>query len=300
MNIYKIKRKIYLYTQYFLPKLLITKFFGYIAKKKLKIVTTILIYIFIKIYKINIKDAKHSNIFYYKTFNHFFTRKINMNSRFFYKKDYHIIQNTDGIINQIGFIKKNKIFQFKGCKYSLDALVGNFLNISKIFKNGNFINIYLSPKEYHRVHMSYDGFLLKIIYIPGKLFPVNEIISQNLCNLFVLNERVIFLFKTSFGFMAQILIGAQIVGSINTSWSGNIIPFRKKMMKCWNWPYIENYSQKDSIFLKKGEEMGYFNIGSTVITLFPPKTIIFNKDLKKGIKTKIGELLATTIISKKK
>ncbi|QJC37291.1 phosphatidylserine decarboxylase [Enterobacteriaceae endosymbiont of Donacia thalassina] len=289
------KKKLYLYIQNILPQLLITNFFGYISKKKLSIITTSLIFLFIKIYKINMKETKYPNIFYYKTFNKFFIRKLNMDNRPIDNNKNHIIQNTDGTINELGIIKKNQIFQFKGCKYSLYNLIGKNNNINKIFTNGYFINVYLSPKDYHRVHMSYDGFLLKMIYIPGKLFPVNNIISQNLCNLFILNERVIFVFKTSFGLMIKILIGAQIVGSIYTSWYGSVISSRKNNIQIWNWPYIQNFYKKDFIFLKKGKEMGYFNIGSTVITLFPPNTIKFNPLLKKGLKTKIGELLAYII-----
>ncbi|QJC35660.1 archaetidylserine decarboxylase [Enterobacteriaceae endosymbiont of Donacia sparganii] len=289
------KKKIYLYIQYLLPKLLITNFFGYISKKKLNIITTSLIFLYIKIYKINMKETQNPNIFYYKTFNKFFIRKLNMNNRPIDNNKNHIIQNTDGVINELGVIKKNKLFQFKGCQYSLYNLIGQDNNINKIFTNGYFINVYLSPQDYHRVHMSCSGILFKMIYIPGKLFPVNNIVSENLCNLFILNERVIFVFKTSFGFMIKILIGAQIVGSIYTSWYGRIIPPRKNKIKIWNWPYIDNFNKKDFIFLKKGEEMGYFNIGSTVITLFPPKTIKFNPILKKGLKIKIGELLASII-----
>ncbi|WP_168893025.1 archaetidylserine decarboxylase [Enterobacteriaceae endosymbiont of Donacia marginata] len=289
------KKKLYIYIQNLLPKLLITKFFSYISKKKLSIITTFFIFLFIKIYKINMKETKYPNIFYYKTFNKFFIRKLNMNNRPIDNNKHHIIQNTDGIINQLGIIKKNKLFQFKGCEYSLYDLLGQNNNINKIFTNGYFINIYLSPKNYHRIHMSYNGFLLKMIYIPGKLFPVNNIFSENLCNLFILNERVIFLFKTSFGFMVKILIGAQIVGNIYNSWSGLVISSRRNKIKTWNWPYIKNFYKKDSIFLKKGEEMGYFNLGSTVITLFPPKTIKFNPVLKKGLNIKIGELLAYII-----
>ncbi|QJC36063.1 phosphatidylserine decarboxylase [Enterobacteriaceae endosymbiont of Donacia cincticornis] len=287
------KKKIYLYIQRFLPKLFVTNIFGYLSKKKLNIITTFFIFLFIKFYKINMKETKYPNIFYYKTFNKFFIRKLNMFNRPIDNNKNHIIHNSDGIINEIGFIKKNKLFQFKGCKYSLYNLIGYNKYINKIFTNGNFINVYLSPKNYHRVHMSYNGILLKMIYIPGKLFPVNNIITNNLCNLFVLNERVVFLFKTKFGFMIKILIGAQIVGSIHTSWYGSIVPPRKNKILTWNWPYINNFNKKDFIFLKKGEEMGYFDIGSTVITLFPPKTIKFNPILKKGFKIKVGELLAS-------
>ncbi|QJC35251.1 phosphatidylserine decarboxylase [Enterobacteriaceae endosymbiont of Donacia proxima] len=287
------KKKIYLYIQRYLPKLFITNIFGYLSKKKLNFITTFFIFLFIKIYKINMKETKYPNIFYYKTFNAFFIRKLDMFNRPIDNNKNHIIHNSDGIINEIGCIKKNKLFQFKGCKYSLYNLIGNNKYINKIFSNGNFINVYLSPKNYHRVHMSYNGFLLKMIYIPGKLFPVNNIITNNLCNLFILNERIVFLFKTKFGLMIKILIGAQIVGSIHTSWSGLIIPPRANKILTWNWPYINNFNKKDFIFLKKGEEIGYFNIGSTVITLFPPKTIKFNPILKKGLKIKIGELLAS-------
>ncbi|QJC33661.1 phosphatidylserine decarboxylase [Enterobacteriaceae endosymbiont of Donacia provostii] len=288
------KKKIYLlYIQRFLPKFFFTKICGYLSKKKLNIITTFLIFIFIKIYKINMKETKYPNIFYYKTFHKFFIRKLNMSNRPIDNNKNHIIHNSDGIINGIGNIKKNKIFQFKGCKFSLYNLIGQDYNLNNIFDNGKFINVYLSPKNYHRIHMSYTGILLKIVYIPGTLFPVNNIISHNLCNLFTLNERVVFLFKTQFGLMIKILIGAQIVGSIYSSWYGPIIPPRKNKIIIWNWPYINNFYKKDSVFLKKGEEIGYFSIGSTVITLFPPKIIKFNPILKIGKTVKVGELLAS-------
>jgi phosphatidylserine decarboxylase len=161
--------------------------------------------------------------------------------------------------------------------------------MADLFRNGSFVTTYLSPRDYHRVHMPCNGILREMIYVPGDLFSVNHLTAQNVPNLFARNERVICLFDTEFGPMAQILVGATIVGSIETVWAGTITPPREGVIKRWTWPAGES---EGSVALLKGQEMGRFKLGSTVINLFAPGKVNLVESLKSLSVTKIGQPLA--------
>jgi len=196
---------------------------------------------------------------------------------------------ADGVISQLGRIEEDKILQAKGHNYSLEALLaGNYLMADK-FRNGTFATTYLSPRDYHRVHMPCNGILREMIYVPGDLFSVNHLTAQNVPNLFARNERVICLFDTEFGPMAQILVGATIVGSIETVWSGTVTPPREGVIKRWTWPAGES---ENAIALLKGQEMGRFKLGSTVINLFAPGKVNLVEGLQSLSVTRLGEALA--------
>ena len=159
-----------------------------------------------------------------------------------------------------------------------------------MFRNGSFVTTYLSPRDYHRVHMPCNGILREMIYVPGDLFSVNHLTAQNVPNLFARNERVICLFDTEFGPMVQILVGATIVGSIETVWSGTVTPPREGIIKRWTWPAGDS---EGSVALLKGQEMGRFKLGSTVINLFSPGKVTLIEQLHSLSVTKIGQPLAT-------
>ncbi|BAC24574.1 psd [Wigglesworthia glossinidia endosymbiont of Glossina brevipalpis] len=275
--------------QYYLPKMLITKFFGWLAEKKAGIITYWIILFFIKIYKINLKEIKTKDIKSYNTFNDFFSRRIKIDCR---RIDYDpsiIICPADGIITNFGYIENTEKLQLKNHNYTLKSLLAQNETMIDIFQHGIFFTTYLSPKNYHRIHMPCDGSLIKMIYVPGQLFSVNLKFYKNISNIFSKNERVICLFKTNFGYMIQILVGSIISGTISTSWYGKINYKRDGIIKLWK--YNINSNNKP-IFLKKGDEMGFFTLGSTVITLFSKKNILIKENLSNYKEVRVGDVLA--------
>ncbi|HCK62694.1 MAG TPA: phosphatidylserine decarboxylase, partial [Gammaproteobacteria bacterium] len=199
-------------------------------------------------------------------FNDFFTRSLKLNARPI--ADSAIICPVDGAVSQVGAINNTQILQAKGRDYSVEQLLGNDPRSAE-FSDGFFTTIYLSPKDYHRIHMPYDGKLISMDYIPGDLFSVNQQTAQKVDNLFARNERVVCYFETEFGLCAFVLVGAIFVGSMQTVWHGQINPPYKKQVQHFDY-------QDQNITLKKGEEMGRFNMGSTIIMLSPNQDNPFN------------------------
>lgn len=288
--------KIQIILQYLLPKRWITYVIGLGASWKGKWITRCAISIFVKIYNINLKECQKSNIYDYETFNDFFARKLNINIRTIDNNPSTLIIPADGIISQIGRITtKSHTFQIKGSSYCLDELLAGHDNIINTFQNGNFSVIYIPPQNCHRVYMPCTGTLREALYIPGDLFSVHPKFIKTIPNILSRNERIICLFDTEFGYMAQILIGAMIVGSIETSWLGTVTPPRTGTVKHWRYNiYKEQLNKhKNSILLSKGEEMGLFKLGSTVVNLFDSNKVIFNNQLKQDYIVKIGMPFAT-------
>lgn len=277
---------------YLLPKLWLTQLAGWFANKKAGAITQFAIKTFAKAYKVDMNEAKESQFHSYSTFNDFFIRELKENARPIVEGDETLALPADGAVSQLGLIQDDQILQAKGHHYTLEALLaGNFM-LADLFRNGQFITTYLSPRDYHRVHMPCDGLLKEMIYVPGSLFSVNPLTAANVPNLFARNERIICVFETAFGPMVQILVGATIVGSIETVWSGMVTPPREGIIKRWSYPQAD---KSGAIFLKKGEEMGLFKLGSTVINLFPENSVQFNKDLISGSVTLMGEQLGSII-----
>ncbi|WDI78786.1 archaetidylserine decarboxylase [Candidatus Purcelliella pentastirinorum] len=278
-----------------------TKFAGWLSNKKLGIFTSIFIKIFIWFYKINILEFEIQNISHYNTFNDFFTRKL---LRKFRPIDFNInslIFPADGIISQFGIIKNDSLIQAKRFYFSLTSLLADNIIMANKFINGSFLTIYLPPYTCHRIYMPCDGLLREVVYIPGKLYSVSFFSMRSLPNLFIKNERMIFYFDTKFGLLAQVLIGASLVGSIETIWS-KIINFNKKdgVVKRW----INNSLDINTRFyLLKGEEVGYFRLGSTIINLFPfkkievEKNIFVNKNVNFGSVMGKGNIINNNILN---
>lgn len=278
--------------QYILPKLWLTRLAGWGASKRAGWLTKLVIDLFVKYYKVDMKEAQKPDTDSYRTFNEFFVRPLRDDVRPINTDPNVLVMPADGVVSQLGPIEEDKILQAKGHNYSLEALLaGNYL-MADLFRNGSFVTTYLSPRDYHRVHMPCNGILREMIYVPGDLFSVNHLTAQNVPNLFARNERVICLFDTEFGPMAQILVGATIVGSIETVWAGTITPPREGVIKRWTWPAGDN---EGSIALLKGQEMGRFKLGSTVINLFAPGKVHLAEQLQSLSATKIGEPLAVSI-----
>ena len=231
---------------------------------------------FVTTYKVNLSEAERENVKDYEHFNDFFTRSLKKTSRPI--SSLPVISPVDGVVSQSGKIEDSQIFQAKGHQYSTNDLLAD--KSSTVFNNGKFATIYLSPRDYHRIHMPCDGILLEMKYIPGSLFSVNQKTVSNVERVFARNERLVCLFKTEFGQIAFILVGAIFVGSMQTIWEGQITPpYGKK---------ITNYNYKDKVIkLSKGDELGRFNMGSTVIMLLPKDSLDIN--LIEGQELKMGQ-----------
>ncbi|WWP01698.1 MAG: archaetidylserine decarboxylase [Candidatus Dasytiphilus stammeri] len=279
------------------PKIIITNFIGWLANLRLGMINKIIIYLFIKYYHIDMSNASHQEISYYKTFNQFFTRALRDEKHPINLDPNILVCPVDGEISQLGYIENNKIFQAKGHYYTLDALLAGKITMIKLFRHGNFVTIYLSPQDYHRVHMPCNGVLREMIYVPGTLFSVNPCATHDIPNLFARNERIICLFDTQFGPLIQIMVGATLVGSIETIWHGTITPPRDGIIKYWSWPAFSKKNPNQSIRLFKGQEMGQFKLGSTVINLFTPNRVKLVEHLRSKSITRIGQPLAISTIT---
>ncbi len=271
--------------QYLLPKQAITALAGKLANLPCGTTTTKVIAWFVQRYQVNMAEAANPYISSYKTFNDFFTRPLKANARPLANADF--ICPVDGAISQFGHIEQDQIFQAKNHNYSsLTLLAGNQALANK-FQNGSFACLYLSPKDYHRIHMPCDGTLKSMAYVPGDLFSVNPNTAANVPNLFARNERVVCEFESAqHGTFVMVLVGATIVGSMATVWhdSANkvINPPRSKNIR--NWHYADK-----NIVLKQGDEMGRFLLGSTVVMLFEKDALQFNSDWQPARAIKLGE-----------
>ncbi|HEQ1859647.1 TPA: phosphatidylserine decarboxylase [Providencia alcalifaciens] len=284
--------KIKIRLQFMLPKQGLTQLAGWFASRNVGFVTQWAIKLFAKAYKVNMNEAQKSELTAYSTFNDFFIRTLKDGARPIVEAEHQLAQPADGAVSQLGPIDNDLIFQAKGHNYTVEALLAGQYQLADKFRDGDFITTYLSPSDYHRVHMPCDGSLTEMIYVPGDLFSVNPLTAANVPNLFARNERLICVFDTPFGTMVQILVGATIVGSIDTVWSGCVNPQREGVIKRWTYPA---QGEEGAIFLQKGEEMGLFKLGSTVINLFEPNKIRFNASLIPGYATRMGELLAESV-----
>lgn len=296
-------RTIQILLQYLLPKRCITYLLGLGASWEGGWITHCIISLFIRAYNINMQDSIKPNVNDYTTFNEFFTRKLHSYARPIDSNPSTLIMPADGIISQIGKIIDTHIFKVKGVPYYLDSLLAGQDDIINYFKDGNFIIIYIPPSNCHRIYMPCTGTLREMLYIPGELFSVHPTIIHNIPNILSRNERVICLFETDFGYMTQILIGATISGSIETKWSGTVTPPRDGMVKHWHYPSSINNTKnsnhhKNIVTLHKGDEMGLFKLGSTVINIFENAKVILNAQLQPHDITHIGMPLAQGIIKK--
>lgn len=269
--------------QYLLPKGALTNFAGRVAGAKGGAMTTRLIRWFVGRYDVNMDEALVPDIASYSSFNEFFTRALRPGARPLAKADY--ICPVDGRISQFGPIRDDQIFQAKGHDFSTSALVGGDKELAAKFQHGSFANLYLSPKDYHRIHMPCDGRLTRMIYVPGELFSVNPVTARGIPGLFARNERVVCVFDTANGPFVMTLVGATIVGSMATVWHGVVNPPRAPDIR--NWDY-----SGENIVLKQGEELGRFLLGSTVVMLFPKDTLHFNANWQPAGPVRLGEMMA--------
>ncbi len=275
--------------QYILPKHALSRLVGSFAASQAGPLTTAFIKWFIKQYKVNMDEALHSDPRSYKTFNDFFTRPLRPGVRPIAEGDDLVVQPVDGKVSQLGPIKDGRLFQAKGHEYSLHTLLAGTKEDEAKFTDGEFATVYLSPTDYHRIHMPMAGTLRKMIYVPGDLFSVNPITVENVPGLFARNERVVCIFDTDKGPMAMILVGATIVASIETVWAGTITPPTGPSVFSWDYPA----EGENSVFLEKGAELGRFKLGSTIIALFGKGMLEeFDDDFHVGAATRLGKPMA--------
>ncbi len=267
--------------QYILPKQSLTILAGLLANVKAPAVKDYLIQNFIKKYGLNMQEALQEDPTRFVNFNDFFIRHLKSECRPLSSAE--IVSPVDGSISEIGSIHQGTLLQAKGRYYSVHELLACEQDISAQFSQGRFATLYLSPKDYHRIHMPLDACVQQMIYVPGKLFSVQPTTVRVVRQLFARNERLVVLMETQIGLMAMVLVGATIVGGIGTSWHGDVARSRQQSH------YV--YSQETSkITLKKGEEMGYFKLGSTVVLLFAEgKKMNWASNLTAGQTIRFGQ-----------
>ncbi|CAM5791977.1 archaetidylserine decarboxylase [Rhizobacter fulvus] len=269
--------------QYLLPKQALTRYAGWRASREWGARTTKLIGGFVAKYGVDMSEAANPDIASYKSFNDFFTRALKPGARPLAQAD--LVCPVDGAISQFGDIRRDQIFQAKGHAYSTTALVGGDAALAAQFENGHFATLYLSPKDYHRIHMPRDGRLLRMIHVPGDLFSVNPLTARGVPGLFARNERVVCVFESARGPFVLTLVGATIVGRMATVWHG--VVNQKRVAGVREWRYDDQ-----QVVLKQGDEMGRFLLGSTVVMLFPTGALRFNPAWAPARPIRLGEAMA--------
>jgi phosphatidylserine decarboxylase len=269
--------------QYLIPKQALTALAGKFASARAGHTTTAVIRWFVKRYNVNMAEAANPDIASYASFNEFFTRPLKPGARPMANTAW--VCPVDGAISQFGAIERDQIFQAKGHSYSTTALVGGDATLAAQFQDGHFATIYLSPRDYHRIHMPCNGVLRRMIYVPGDLFSVNPTTARGVPGLFARNERVVCVFDTAHGPMVLTLVGATIVGSMATVWHGQVNPPRPGQL--WEKTY-----ESGAVKVRQGEEMGRFMLGSTVVLLFPKSAMAFNADWQPAAPVKLGQAMA--------
>ena len=272
--------------QYLMPKQALTAFAGFVASRRGGARTTRLIRWFVRRYQVDMSEAADPDIESYATFNEFFTRALKPGARPLAAAD--LVCPVDGGVSQFGRIDRDQVFQAKGHHYSTTALVGGDETLARRFEHGSYANLYLSPRDYHRIHMPCDGRLQRMIHVPGPLFSVNPVTARGVPGLFARNERVVCVFESAAGPFVMVLVGATIVGSMATVWHGVVNAPRTQQVREWRY-------EDQSIELRQGEEMGRFLLGSTVVMLFPQGPLRFNPDWAPARPVRLGEMMAQRV-----
>ena len=274
-------QKLFILIQYVLPQHLLSRAVGYLARTEIKFLKNALIKLFIKAFKVNMSEAERQRPEQFTSFNDFFTRTLKSDARTLPDDERVLFSPVDGAISQMGFTENGRVIQAKGQDYSLADLLGDS-SVAGRLQGGAFTTLYLSPKDYHRIHMPCDGTLKSMLHVPGALFSVNTATANNVPGLFARNERVVCVFDTPHGELAMVLVGAMIVASIHTSWHGQVTPVNA--LQRWD------YQDTQEITLKRGEEMGQFYLGSTVILVGAPDAISWGQGIS-GDPVRLGQAL---------
>ena len=273
--------------QYLLPHHLLSRALSHLTHARQKGFKNWFIRNFSQLYKLNLDEALSADENDYEHFNAFFTRALKPGARTFVGGEEIVSSPVDGAISQLGKIEEGRVFQAKGRSYSVVELLGGDERLAAQFEDGEFATIYLSPRDYHRIHMPLSGKLEEMIHVPGRLFSVNPATARVIPRLFARNERVVSLFSTEAGPMAMVMVGAIFVASCETVWAGEITPPAGKKVRSWDYRQATDAPQ-----LAKGEEMGRFNMGSTVVMLLPKGSCQWDAAAQPGAKVVMGQALA--------
>jgi phosphatidylserine decarboxylase len=271
-----LKDSLFILLQHLLPQHLLSRLVGRLAECRTPWVKNLFINWFRQRYQVDMSQALQPDPEAYEHFNAFFTRALKPDARPLDNTPGAILSPADGAISQLGPIEQGRIFQAKGRSYSLNTLLGGDAARAQQFINGQFATIYLSPRDYHRVHMPIAGTLRESIYIPGDLYSVNQVTAAGVDNLFARNERLVAIFDTELGPMAMVLVGAMIVAGIETVWNGQVAPLPRQPL------VLDAAPGQKQVQLAAGEEMGRFKLGSTVILLFGPEVMGWAEQLAAG------------------
>ncbi|ATI02901.1 archaetidylserine decarboxylase [Cycloclasticus sp. PY97N] len=276
--------KLFILLQHILPKHSLSALMHKLARCKTPWVKQFIINTVIKQFGVNMSEAAQPDPEAYESFNAFFTRQLREDARPLEHDDTTIACPVDGTISQMGSIENGELFQAKGKSFNLSALLGND-SLSSEFEDGQFTTVYLSPKDYHRIHFPVDGTLKKMVHVPGELFSVNQTTVEAIDELFARNERVIAFFDTPAGPMAMVMVGAIFVSSIETVWYGEVTPPRHNQIR--QWQYSDNKQQ-----YKKNDEMARFNMGSTIVMLYGKDKVTWAENLAAGDAVQYGQVIA--------
>jgi phosphatidylserine decarboxylase len=268
--------------QYLMPKQAMTSLAGALARRPLGGLTQAAIRCFVARYGVDMSEAAQPDPAAYATFNAFFTRALRPGARPLAPSG--LVCPVDGAISQCGAIERDQIFQAKGHRYSTTALVGGDQALAARFEHGQFATLYLSPRDYHRIHMPCAGRLVQMLHVPGDLFSVNPATARGIPGLFARNERVVCVFEGAQGPFVMVLVGATIVGSMATVWHGQVNPPRSGLPRSWS------YAERE-VALARGAEMGRFLLGSTVVMLFPAGAMHFHPQWVPGLPIRMGEAM---------
>ncbi len=280
--------KLFILLQYLLPHHLLSQLMYWLTRNEWKPLKELLINQAIKLYAVDMSIAAEPDPSRYSSFNQFFTRQLQPQARPIARARNAVASPVDGVVSQAGKIEDGRIFQAKGHDFSLLELLGGDTELAAEFTDGDFTTIYLSPKDYHRIHIPLAGTLKKMLHVPGRLFSVSPATTRAIPNLFSRNERVVNVFDTTAGPMAVIMVGAIFVASMDTVWAGTVAPSHRRVQA---WEYGKQLAT--TVRLKKGDELGRFNMGSTVIVLFGKGSVKWTDEMQPDASLKMGHKIAT-------
>lgn len=276
--------RLFILLQYILPQHCLSRLTGRLAECRTPWLKNSLIKAFATHFMVNMQEAERENLKDYENFNDFFTRSLKPGARTLCEGADTIASPADGAISEIGNIELGSVLQAKGQSYSLMSLLGNNPELTNQLMGGKFATIYLSPRDYHRVHMPCAGKLVRTTYVPGALFSVNQTTANHVPGLFARNERLVCEFENEQGTFVVILVGAMIVAGIETVWAGEVAPVKPRL-------HSQDYQLQNDILLQKGDEIGRFKLGSTAIVLFPENTVEWDNSLQNGTALQMGQAI---------
>lgn len=282
-------QRLFVGLQYLLPQHPLSRLMCWLTRLRLGPVTHWLIRRFVEHFAVELQDAAEPRVAAYADFNAFFTRALAPNARPLPPQRHSLVSPVDGVVSECGELSGDRLLQCKGRDYSIQSLFGGDAELAAPFLGGLFATLYLSPRDYHRIHMPIDGRLRTMVHVPGRLFSVNPTTVAGVPGLFARNERVLAVFDTALGPIALVLVGAIFVGSIETRWSGVVTPPRARAL------HRQDYPPESGIRLNRGEELGRFNMGSTVILLLPAGRAVWSAGLQAGARLRCRAEIARTL-----